>query len=67
MAEQVQHHLTIPQYVADFELGSLDARELVLDITTNLRHFCDAHELDYEELAETARMHWLTEREEETP
>lgn len=61
MAEQTQPHLTIPQYVADYELGRLDARELLVDTLTNLRHFADLTGEDFESALDTSEMHHRVE------
>ena len=65
MAEQTQRHLTIPQYVADFEIGNLEARDLVVDVVTNMRHFAAEHGVDWLDALDTVDMHFTAEREEE--
>lgn len=64
MAEQVQYHLNIPTFIANFELGTLEAEELVADITANLRHFCEQRGLDYGSLDKRGYDHYIEESEE---
>lgn len=65
MAEQARHHLTIPQYVADYELGRMSAEEMLVDVLTNLIHFAAETNQDWIAAHETALGHFVAEREEE--
>lgn len=64
MAEQVRDILTIPQYVANFEMGLCDAEELVIDVTANLRHFCDEQGVDYGACDRRGYENYVVEAEE---
>lgn len=64
MAEGVRDHLTLPQYVADFEMGTLSAWEFATDALTAMRHFCEQTSVDFETAAESAFEHWVVERDE---
>jgi len=63
MAEAVEYHLTIPQYVADYELGHLEPRELAVDVVTNMRHFAAAHGESWEDILDTVELHFSAEHD----
>lgn len=65
MAEAVKPHLTIPQYVADYELGLLSGDEVVTDVLAQLRHFCDLHAVDFGACDRRAYEHYLAEKSEQ--
>jgi hypothetical protein len=61
MAEQVRHHLTIPQYIADYELGRLAPEELLTDVLTNMRHFADETGCDFDTALDSSSLNHFAE------
>lgn len=61
MAEQVQRLLNVPSIVNQHLDGHLEPREVVIDILTELRHFCEAEGVSFDDCEGMSFVHWRAE------